>query len=301
MDFKIGDEIEEEGQQTSNLKVKSRLPLIIVIVLAIICGFLVFFLSNSLFGPKKPKEPTITRQKLTLKETNVEILYNYVTYGTKNQRGEKFIKESKVTLDSFTEEEKYYYALQFVDPDDLDFTGKMTDKNLKIYKISENKIRNYMIRFFGNKVNYSKEETIKYPFNFIINGQNLGTITYSNDEKAYTIVFDGYEADIEEKTGIKPYYAELSEAYKELDGTYTLEEKIIYTDLIKNEDNTYTLSIYKDYDHKLLIERKSNLTEEDIKDYEIKISDYKTKASTITYKFGLNGNTLYFESSSIKN
>lgn len=301
MDFKIGDEIEGEGQETSNLKVKSKLPLIIIIVVSLIVGLLVFFLSNSLFGPKKTKEPPVTRQQLNLKERNVDILYGYVTYGEKKQRNDKFIKESKVTLDSFSDEEKFYYALQFADPDDFDFNGKTNEQGKKIYVITERKIRNYMQRFFGNKVTYSPVKELKYTFNFLINSQNTGTLKYSEDEKSYNIVFDEYLDDVKEKEGIQPYYAELFAAYKELNGTYTLEEKVIYPDLVKNEDNTYTLSIYKDYEHKLLIERKNNLSEEDIKDYEIKMSNYKTKASTITYKFGLNGNTLYFESSSIKN
>ena len=301
MDFKIGDEIEGEGQETSNLKIKSRLPLIIIIVVSLIVGFLVFFLSNSLFGPKKTKEPPVTRQQLNLKERNVDILYSYVTYGEKKQRNDKFIKESKVTLDSFSDEEKFYFALQFADPDDFDFNGKTNEQGKKIYVITERKIRNYMQRFFGNKVTYSPIKELKYTFNFLINSQNTGTLKYSEDDKTYSIVFDEYEDDVKEKEGIQPYYAELTGAYKELDGTYTLEEKVIYPDLVKNEDNTYTLSIYKDYEHKLLIERKNNLSEDDIKDYEIKMSNYKTKASTITYKFGLNGNTLYFESSSIKN
>lgn len=301
MDFKIGDEIEGEGQETSNLKVKSKLPLIIIIVVSLIVGLLVFFLSNSLFGPKKTKEPPVTRQQLNLKERNVDILYGYVTYGEKKQRNDKFVKESKVTLDSFSDEEKFYYALQFADPDDFDFNGKTNEQGKKIYVITERKIRNYMQRFFGNKVTYSPVKELKYTFNFLINSQNTGTLKYSEDEKSYNIVFDEYLDDVKEKEGIQPYYAELFAAYKELNGTYTLEEKVIYPDLVKNEDNTYTLSIYKDYEHKLLIERKNNLSEEDIKDYEIKMSNYKTKASTITYKFGLNGNTLYFESSSIKN
>lgn len=301
MDFKIGDEIEGEGQETSNLKVKSKLPLIIIIVVSLIVGLLVFFLSNSLFGPKKTKEPPVTRQQLNLKERNVDILYGYVTYGEKKQRNDKFVKESKVTLDSFSDEEKFYYALQFADPDDFDFNGKTNEQGKKIYVITERKIRNYMQRFFGNKVTYSPVKELKYTFNFLINSQNTGTLKYSEDEKSYNIVFDEYIDDVKEKEGIQPYYAELFAAYKELNGTYTLEEKVIYPDLVKNEDNTYTLSIYKDYEHKLLIERKNNLSEEDIKDYEIKMSNYKTKASTITYKFGLNGNTLYFESSSIKN
>ena len=303
MDFKIGDEIEDiedESSKPSKLRVNSKLPIIIVIIVSIIVGLGVFFLSNNLFGPKKPVKKVETRQKLSLKEQNVNILYSYVTYGTRNTRGEKFLKENKVTLDSFTNEEKFYYALQFVDDTDFESTGKVNEQNQKIYNIPDSKVKEYMVRFFGNKVTYSKEDTIKYPFSFRINGQNVGIMNYSRRDRGYNTVFDGYEEDLPEEEGIKPYYTELTGAYKELDGTYTLEEKIIYTEIIKNEDNTYTLSIYKDYDHKNILETKNNLTEEDLKSEKIDIERYKTKAATITYRFGLNNNVLYFESSTIK-
>lgn len=302
MDFKIGDEIEDvENEETepSKLKIKSRLPLIIVIASAIIVGVGVFVISSSLFGPKKPDKPE-TRQALSLKDSNVDILYIYVTYGTRNTRNDKFIKESKVTIDSFTDEEKFYYALQFADADDFEFTGTYDEENHKIYTIPDTKVRKYMTRFFGNKVTYNKKETITYPFSFRINGQNVGIMKYSVENRGYDTIFNGYEPDIEEEDGIKPYYTELTGAYKELDGTYTLEEKVIYTELEPKDEDTYTLSIYKDYDHKSLIERKTNLSKEDIEKTKIDISDYKKKASTITYRFGLDGNTLYFESSTIK-
>lgn len=300
MEFKIGDEIETEGSEPSKLKVQSKLPIILIIVLSLVVGLGVFFISNSLFGPKEKPKP-VERQKLSLNESNVEILYSYVTYGVKNTRGEKFIKESKTTLDSFTNEEKFYYALQFADVEDFEFSGKTNDKNQKIYIISNSKIRNYMTRFFGSKVTYTTDDTITYPFSFRINGQNVGTLKYSKEDKGFATVFDGYEPDISEASGIKKYYTELVAAYKELDGTYTLEEKIVYTDLVKNDDNTYNLSIYKDYDHKSLLETKNNLSDEEIKNYKFDIRNYKNKASTITYRFGLNLNTLYFESSTIKN
>ena len=169
MEFKIGDELETEGSEPSKLKVQSKLPLILIIILSLLVGFGVFFVSKSLFGPKKDPKPA-ERQKLSLNESNVEILYSYVTYGTKNTRNDKFIKNKEVTLESFTNEEKFYYALQFADVDDFEFNGEMNENNQKIYIISNTKIKNYMTRFFGSKVTYSTDDTITYPFrntNFI--------------------------------------------------------------------------------------------------------------------------------------
>ena len=299
MEFKIGDEIETEESEPSKLKVQSKLPIVLIVILSLIVGFGVFFISNSLFGPKEDPKP-VERQKLSLNESNVEVLYSYVTYGVKNTRNDKFIKNKKVTLNSFTNEEKFYYALQFADVDDFEFTGEMNEQNQKIYVIPNTKIKSYMTRFFGSKVTYSTEDTITYPFSFRINGQNVGTMKFSKKDKGFATVFDGYEEDVSEVSGVKDYYTELTAAYKELDGTYTLEEKIIYTELVKNDDDTYNLSIYKDYEHKSLLETKNNLTGEDLKDYKVDIRSYKNKTSTITYRFGLNLNTLYFESSTIK-
>ena len=300
MDFKIGDDIEESGSSSSKIKKNSKLPIIIVVIVSILVGLLVFFTSNSLFGGKKTKEEVPSEEKLSLNETNVEILYSYVTYGVKNTRAEKFIKEDKVTLSSFTNEEKFYYALQFADVEDFVPTGEVNEKNQKTYLIKDYKIKNYMQRFFGKDVEYDNDEQIKYPFSFRINGQNVGIMNYSEEYKGYITVFDGYEKDVEDTNIIEPYYATLSAAYKENDGTYRLEEKIIYTELEKSDDNTYSLSIYRDYDHKMLLEKKSALTEDDLKDKRIDIKDYQNHASTITYKFALNGNILYFDSSSIK-
>ena len=303
MDFKIGDEIENEETEPSKLKVKSRLPIIIVTIIALIVGLGVFFLSNSLFGPKNPKPQTISRQRLSLKESNVEILYSYITDCNSGKGLELFVKEPKVTLDKFTNEDKFACALQFAEPEDFEFDGKYKENEIttikqKIYVIPESKIRKYMVRFFGNKVTYKKDEEINHLFNFQINGNNYGTLKYSNKENGYETTFDRVNSPAIIKE-IDDYYTELIDAYKELDGTYTLEEKVIYPVVERTDMDNYTLTIYKDYEHKKMIEKKSNVTKEDLKKIDVK--NYKSQAATITYKFGLNGNVLYFESSSIKN
>ena len=304
MDFKIGDEIEEVGNEetTSKLRIKSKLPIIIVVILSLLVGFGVFFFSTKLFGDNKPKEP-ITRQRLALNETNVEILYSYITDEVDNKTREIFVKNSKVTLETFTNQEKFDCALQFAEPEDFEFDGKYKENEIttikqKIYVIPESKIRKYMVRFFGNKVTYKKDEEINHLFNFQINGNNYGTLKYSNKENGYETTFDRVNSPAIIKE-IDDYYTELIDAYKELDGTYTLEEKVIYPVAERTDMDNYTLTIYKDYEHKKMIEKKSNVTKEDLKKIDVK--NYKSQAATITYKFALNGNVLYFESSSIKN
>ena len=300
MDFKIGDEIEDVENGGVKKNKNDKLPLIIIIAVALVSGLVVFFITNALFGKKEPpKEEAPKAQVLSLTEDNVQILYNYVTYGVKNTRGDKFLKEKNVTLDSFTNEEKFYYALQFADVEDFEATGKLNENNKKTYLISNSKIRSYMQRFFGTTVTYTTDDVIKYPFSFRINGQNVGIMTYSEVDEGFITVFDGYEQD-EESTGlIEPYYTSLVKAVKELDGSYTLVEKVIYTKVEKQDDNTYNISIYKDYENTQLLETKTNVSEDDLKDEVISIEKYKDNASTITYRFKLSGNILCFNSSTI--
>ncbi len=298
MDFKIGDEIEEIDEESESSRSESKLPMILIIIVALIVGVSVFLICFHFFGPKKTKEPEVTATPLDLKEDNVQILYAYVTYGTRNQRNEKFIKETNITLNSFSNVEKFYYALQFAQVEDFVFTGKMNDKNQKIYNIPNAKIKNYMERFFGSQVEYTTNNVITYPFSFRINGQNVGIMTYSSQNGGFDTVFDGYEEDIVSDKIVEPYYAKLESAQKNPDGSYELHEKIIYTE-VEEVDGIYTVHIYKDYGHAMEIETRTNQTAEMLQENPVDIEKYLEKATTISYLFRLNGTTLYFDSSKI--
>ena len=144
-------DITEETEETSVSKKKKIPSIVIIVICALIVGLIVFLICNSIFNPKdknKPKEEVETSEKLSLNENNVKILYQYVTYGTTGIRNDKYIKESKVDLKSFTNEEKYYYALMFAEVKDFSFTGRFDSDNNKIYTISSRKIKNYMERYF---------------------------------------------------------------------------------------------------------------------------------------------------------
>ena len=297
MDFKIGDEIEEEKSKQKNKS--NNLGLIIAIIIAIICGISVFLISNKIFGKKEVKEKPEVSTPLSLEDENVKILYDYVKYGTNGKRNDKFLTESNVTLASFQNKERFYYALQFAQVEDFVATEEKDQKGRKIYNISSSKIKSYMQRFFGGNVTYSNDIVITYPFSFRINGQNVGIMTYSEKDDGFNTVFDGLE-EIDTPTElIEPYYARLTAAYKEPDGTYRLEEKAVYTDTQKDGEN-YTIYIYKDPAHTVLIETKTNQTENMIKQNPINIEDYKETASTITYIFKIYNSVLYFDSSTIK-
>lgn len=301
-DFKIGDELEEFNDSPKKVRKKQNktVGIIIVIVISLLIGFLVYFGSNKLFGKKDKVEETPITTEIDITNENVEILYQYVTYGTRNKRNEKFITNQSVKASDFTNEEKFYYALQFAQVEDFVFSGKLTEDNKKIYTISSTKIKNYMKRFFGDKVSFKEDCEITYAFSFRINSENVGTLTYSKADKGYNTVFDGLQENYVSTNIVEPYYAELVGATENADGTLVLKEKIIYT-TIEEQNGIYTVKIYNDYAHNNLIETKQNLTAEQLKANPIDVKDYENKASTVQYNFDLDFTNYYFAGSTILN
>ena len=286
-EMKIGEDIEENPGESKLRRENKFIPILIVIIVSITIGLVVFFVSNSIFNPKKKDTKTeIVSKTLNLNDENVEILYSYVTYGVNNTRGDKFIKEQNVFLNSFTNYEKFYYALMFASYDDFTNTGEVDANNNKIYSISNSKIKEYMIRYFGPNVSYSTTSEIKYFFNFTINGNNYGIMNYDSASNSFNTIFINYRDGSNSKD--INYYTKLSSAKSFSDGTLEIKEKIIYVATENNKTN-----IYKDYQHNMLIESVNNSN--------ISIDDYLSRASTITYKFSAYNNTYYFDSSSIEN
>lgn len=303
MEFKISDDIvdQEEAKETRQ-KEKGKFNLVLIVIIALIVGLLIFFIFNAIFNPKvktKPVEP-VTEEKRSLSETNVKTLYAYVTYGANSKiRNDKYVKNKKVTLDDFTNDEKFYYGLMFVQVEDFEWTGNYDENKNKIYSISNLMIKKYIERYFGKGTKYSTDINIdKYPFTFSINDKNLGTMRYDEESDSWLTVFTG-DGDPEKKDAlVNPYLGKVVEAYKEVDGSYRLVENIVFADLQKQTDTSYDVSIYKDYEHKELIESATDLKETDLKKY--KIENYLKNATTITYHFKLDGNVLVFDYSEIK-
>ena len=298
MDFKIGDDIEVNGSR--NRKGESKMIIIIIVVVSLLCGLSVFFVSNALFGKKGGDTPPMADTTVELTDENVQILYKYVTFGTRGTRNDKFLKEQNVTLDSFSNQERFYYALQFAQPEDFANTGRLNEKNQKIYNISSTKVNTYMQRYFGNKVTYSTNSVITYPFSFRINKMNVGTLSYTVESDGYDTVFTELQEDIESDNIVEPYYTELVNATRKADGSMELAEKVIYTEVHK-ENDLLTINIYKDYQRTMLLETRQNLTKEQLDANPVKIDDYKDKAATVIYTFKLNGQNYYFDNSKITN
>ena len=121
MDFKIDDDFEEKSEnQKKNHNIVST---IVIAVVSIIIGLIVFFVSNAFFGKKVIPAEVPKDIDVALTDENVQILYDYVTYGVRDTRNDKFIKERNVQLSSFSNQEKFYYALQFAQVEDFEATS----------------------------------------------------------------------------------------------------------------------------------------------------------------------------------
>ena len=227
MDFKIGDDFDENGNSNEH-KMSKKTAIIIVTVVAIVFGLLVFFISNAIFGKKDDDKPAVdTQVKLT--DENVQILYKYVAYKNNGYDNDLFLREDKVTNSTFTDQDKLYYALQFVEPEELLYSGERNDKKQKIYIISISRIRDHLQRFFGEDISFSPVDEITYKFSFTINDLGVATLTYSEEEQAYKVVFNKEKElteEEQEKALVKKVYTELSSATKKPDGTLILNEKV---------------------------------------------------------------------------
>ena len=294
-EFKIGDSVDENGNAKAK-QYNKKFSLIIILIVSLVSGLTVFFISNALFGKKEtPKEETSQSEELSLTDETVEILYSYVTYGVKDERNAKFLTNSKVTQADFSNEEKYYYALQFAEKGDFTETNNKDEEGNTVYELSSTKIKNYMQRFFGEEAKYSEDITIDYPFSFGYNNKNVASITYDKDNKIYKAIFNKQDISVESHV-LKPYISELVKATRNSDGSIVLEENVLYTD-VQEENGTYTVLIYKDFEKSSIIEKKSNLKKEDIEEEKEILKKYKDRGTTIQYTFKTNEDTYYFDNS----
>ena len=211
-EFKIGDNVEEQNSEVvlNRLKKRRKKAIIIVIIVSILIGLTTFIVSNMIFNKEEP--PKEVDYSVDVNDENVKILYQYVTYGTKGVRNDKFLKEDKVVLDSFTNEEKFFYALQFAQVEDFEYTGEVNDNKMKIYLMPENKLKKYMKLFFGPNVKYNSDITIAYPFTFRINGMNVGEMKYSDTKGGYETTFTAFQDDIKKEDITKNVKGELVKA-----------------------------------------------------------------------------------------
>lgn len=287
-----------DQMKTTHFDKKSLIaPIIIVVLLALAIGLIIFYITNPLFN--EPQEGPFV-QELQLSDNNVRILYNYVSYSVDGSRNDVFVMNSSVTKENMPSKDKLYYALQFASPEDFVSTGKRDDDNNQIFNISDNKVDAYMKRFFGNNVTYSKVKKMDYTLNFSDEHKYVGTLTYSYDNKGYDTILNKIDEEDDEKVYVQPFYGKLVKASLFEDQTMELQEKVIYTKVLEDDD-LYTIKVYGDLHYHNLIETRNNLTESQLKNSVFNINEYVNEASTVTYTFKTEDEKYYFYSSNLTN
>ena len=283
------DEYEREERDARHNRGRGA-AIFFVIALSLSIGIVIYLIFNYYIngGVDNSKYTPID-----INDPDIRTLYQYVTYGTRGIRNDKFISNSNVTVNSFSDSEKYYYALQFARASDFIYTNENNSYGQKIFTISDSTIRNYMVRFFGPSVTYSNNVQLNYVFPFNVNKMNVAKMTYNVKRKGFDVVFNkylGYEAT---NPVDDHYYTRLAEAFRLEDGKVIIREKIVYVE-VGEIDGYYILNIYKDPNHQELIDQKGNLTSSQL---ENSIDWYNTKTAYIEYTFDLNGTVYYFLSS----
>ena len=305
-DFKIMDTFEEVDSTKKKSQLPDNVKLVLIIVVSLLVGVGVFVASNTIFGKKDDDQLPITTTTLSTNDKTVLELYEMVNYGDRGVRTEKFMKEEKVDLNSFNNSEKFYYAMQFATMADFSNSGNVDASGKKIYTISNDKVNQYMTRFFGPKVTYSTDGANTITFDFTIENSNVGTMIYDLNRDAFATTFSGVNNDYVNNSNIKPFYSKIAAAASRSDGTLEIKERIIYTTLVQNKDvngnliDNYSLSIFRDYNKTMLIETRNNLSANTVSQYALSLDDYASQSSVITYKFKKQSSGYYFVGSMVE-
>lgn len=295
-----------DQMKTSRFDKKSLIaPIIIVILLSLAVGLIIFYISNPFFN--EPQEGPYV-QELQLTDNNVRILYKYVTSSVDGNRNDVFVMNDSITKENMPNEDKLYYALQFASPEDFVSTGKRDKENNQIFNISDKKIDEYMKRFFGNNITYSKVKKMDYTLSFSEEVKYVASLTYSYENKGYDTILikysddedDNDKKDEEEVIKVKPFYTKLVKANLFEDQTIELQEKVIYTKVSKEKD-LYTIKVYGDLHYHNLIDTRNNLTESQMQNSIFNLNEYMNEASTVTYTFKTENDKYYFYSSNVTN
>ena len=320
MDFKIGDDIDENGA-VEHKSMNEKTKIIIVVVVALVAGLSVFFITNAIFGKKevKPQTPPVTKTSLTMTDDDVVTNYKMLTYGAGGVRDRKFISGIDIDHNSFGNAEKYYFALQFAAKVDFTESDRSDDKGFKIYTLPESSMDIYMQRFFGPDVTYTKDGEISNTFRFRIDGKDTGIIRYNSTKEEFEVSLSEVREVTKSDSFIDDVYYYLDDAYSYSDGRLILVEKVIYTKVIENKNGTSDVYLYSDYEKQNSIGTINGITKDSVanivdgetddtlisadkyanKPSVFNIDEYKDKCGTITYNLKLGQYGYYFVNSEV--
>ncbi|MBQ3307087.1 MAG: hypothetical protein IJG68_02720 [Bacilli bacterium] len=238
---------------------------------------------------KKPQEKMTS---IDINRMDVQNLYSYVTYGTRNVRYDKFIYNLKVDINSFTDTEKLYYAFRTITKEDFIDTKQVDSFSNRIYFLPIDTVLSHMKLFFGPNVQFSNFIPFNYVFPFQIRHCNVANLEYNPQNEGYDATFTQFLGD--ESKENPQYLTQLDSAYEMENGELVLYEKVVYLDLIP-KGNNYDVLYYKDFNYTTLLGQDYNISLEQI------MVDWRQieGCSTIKYHFALNNSSYYFVSSEI--
>ena len=300
-DFKFSDEpLSYGGRKKKGNGVDKKF--FVVIISALLIGLVVFIITFVLFGPKKqvkPSEPPVTSTSLQVDSDIVKGLYSYV-YNSHTLENDKFIQNKNVTIDDFSKNEIFYYALYFISSSDLvslDEEGSTEKTNQ--YLIDYQTMKQCIQYFFGPSVKFDNNVKLHYVFSFFKNGYNAGTISYDTARSSFLVELN--EKEETTKSVIPPFLRGLSKATQSSDGVITLTENIVYLSSEKKNDK-YHIQVYQDYE-KTILQEEFDITDKELEEEPLSIEKYSSVGSTIIYTFRQDdtSGSVYFESSKIQN
>ncbi len=319
MDFKIGDDIDENGA-VEHKSLSDKTKIIIIVVVALIAGISVFLVTNALFGKREVvvEPPKVTKTTLNMTDDDVVDSYKMLTYGVGGVRDKKFISGIDIDINSFGNAEKYYFALQYAAKVDFTETDQKDDKGFKIYTLPESYMDIYMKRYFGPDVEYTKDGEISNTFRFRIDGKDTGIIKYNSNTAEYEVSLSELREPAEKKF-IDDVYYYLDDAYSYSDGRLVLVEKVLFTKVVETDKGTVDVYLYSDFERQNSVGTINGLTKDspdsnivnntddttiDASKYAnlpkaFSIDEYKDKCGTITYNLKLDERGYYFVNSEI--
>ena len=306
-DFSFNDSMEETtGYNQDPGEKKKIIKFLIIIVVAAIAGFSVYFITDALINGNN-KGTTVTTAKdseMDLNDEMIVYLYDNVTYAVNGIRNDKFFKSGSVTAEDFTTQDKIYFALRYaVEADFVDMSSGATEqvegapKLLKQYGISNDKIKSYVYNFFGDGVTYTTNTPVNIAVNFSKDGYNAGTLNYDGTTDSWLVTFDSV-SESGAKMVVNPYLYKIVSATREgKTNIITIKEKVVFTAIKQhtgpdgNAIDLYDCGVYKDYAKSQELEMKSGVVSDQLT--LLSIDNYSDSASVVTYKFFKDANDEY--------
>lgn len=286
----------QDDNKKSNPSQMIKIAVLVVIV--IVLGLSVYFISSLFFKGDNKNESTVgISDTLSIDDPEVEAIYDLVTYGRDNNTLNKYLKEQSVILKDFSNYEKFYYALSLLKEKELKEIKNSDTTTQKQYYISDADMDQLMKSYFGDKVEYLKQGTLPI---ILVPGFDVGntlSLKYNINKERYETTLS--KTDVATAGLIPVAFYGLESATRSDDGMITLVERVVYiTSSVNN--NLVSYQVYRDYNHTMLIDSRTNIALEEYQKEPLSIDDYMEKANIITYKFKENNGEYYFYQSKIE-